>query len=405
MHILIITASFPYPPASGGAIRVYGIIQGLKAAGHRLTLLSFHDRKTQPQATPLWAICDEVITVRPPDRTRGNRVRDLLLSRQPDIARRLYSPEFEAKLRELLQTQKFDLIQIEAIEVAAYIPVVKEVQPSAKIIFDTFNAEYVLQRVIFDIDRRELKRLPLALYSFIQAGRIKRFEGRMCRLADAVIAVSTEDADALRDFREDKRVFIVPSGLSVDDYKTPVTRIDLGRHALVFTGKMDYRPNVDAMLWFAESILPKIQAQIRDVSLIIVGQQPHPRLNALRQNPAITLTGWVEAVQPYLQSSAVYIAPLRMGSGTRLKLLEAMASKCAIVATTTAAAGLLHEAKATMRIADSEEAFAQNVIELLRNQDVRRQLGEAAYQSVCKHYDWSMLIPHLLTVYKDVRLE
>jgi polysaccharide biosynthesis protein PslH len=405
MKILIVTASLPYPPASGGAIRVYGIVQGLYAAGHQITLLSLHDGKIKPEATPLWAICEDVITVPMPVRTRSQRIRDLVFSRQPDIARRLFSPVFQDKLRELLASRQFDLIQMEAIEVAVYLPTAKAAQPDAKLVFDTFNAEYMLQRVIYNIERRELRRLPAALYSWIQAGRIKRFERRMCRLVHAVIAVSQEDADALRVFREDRKVYIVPSGISVNDYTTGEAPCTVGKHTLVFTGKMDYRPNVDAMLWFTETILPRIQQVIRDVSLVIVGQQPHPRLQPLRKNPAVTLTGWVDSVQPYLRGAAVYIAPLRMGSGTRLKLLEAMASHCAIVATTIAAAGLSDEAKAAMLIADDENTFAQRVIDLLRDEAQRAELGERACQMVRKHYDWSVLIPRLLAVYEEIGLE
>src|SRR5690606_23656791 len=115
---------------------------------------------------------------------------------------------------------------------------------------------------------------------------------------------------------------------------------DLGPCALIFTGKMDYRPNVDAMLWFASDILPQVRSIMPDVRLYVVGQKPHPRLEVLRDHDHIVLTGWVPEVTPYLHAAAVYIAPLRMGSGTRLKILEAMAAGCAIVATTLAAAGL-----------------------------------------------------------------
>lgn len=403
MKILIVTTSLPYPPASGGAIRVYGIVRGLAQAGHSITLMALHEGKLNPQETPLKDYCAQIITAPPPKRSKTARLRDLLLTRQPDIARRLYSDALAQRLRELLQTERFDVIQFEAIEAVCYLPIAQEAQPSAKIVFDTFNAEYVLQRVIYEIDRTELKRLPLALYSLIQAGRIKRYEGAMCRRADAVIAVSPEDADALRIFRADKNVPIVPSGIFVDDYSKSAEQ-PLKPNTIVFTGKMDYRPNVDAMLWFSEAIFPKIQQAIPDVKLAIVGQQPHARLAPLRENPSITLTGWVESVQPYLTSAAVYIAPLRMGSGTRLKLLEAMAMECAIVATTTAAAGLLPEVKATMRIADDADTFAQQVIGLLKDSAARTAAGAQTRAQVKRFYDWSAIIPRLIEVYRGLGL-
>ncbi|MBC8172020.1 MAG: glycosyltransferase [Anaerolineae bacterium] len=398
MKMLIITASLPYPPASGGAIRLYGILRGLHDAGHRITLMAFADEPIT-ENNPLPPLCEQIITVPAPPRPITARLRDLVFTRQPDIARRLYSEEFVTRLQALLSREKFDLIQIEAIEVACYLPLVKAAQSDAKVVFDTFNAEYLLQRVIFQIDRQEFKRLPAAVYSWLQAGRIERFEREMCQLADAVLAVSPEDAEALRIFRIDQQVHIVPSGIFVADYQDTTWQPDMPPCSLVFTGKMDYRPNVDAMLWFVESIFPQIQQQIPEVRLYIVGQKPHSRLEVLKSNPAITLTGWVDAVQPYLNAASVYIAPLRMGSGTRLKLLEAMASGCAIVATTIAAAGMVPETKQAMVIADEVADTAAAIITLLQNPVRCKELGDAALISVRAHYDWSVLIPRLLAVY------
>lgn len=405
MKILVITASLPYPPASGGALRVYGIVKGLHTAGHPVTLLAFGD-ESQPIPTPLAECCAHVIVVdAPAPRSKMARLKTLFLSRQPDIAKRLYSDRMTMALTQLLQSELFDIIQIEAIETACYLPLVKTHQPSAKLIFDTFNAEYLLQRAVFAVDRTQVKRWPAALYSWLQSRRIARFEREICHLADAVIAVSPEDADALRGFRDDGVIHVVSSGIFVDDYQIPTPAPSphnrKGGHpsTLVFTGKMDYRPNVDAMLWFADEILPLIQREMPDTRLIIVGQQPHARLDALRQNPAVTLTGWVDSVLPYLHEAAVYVAPLRMGSGTRLKLLEAMAMGCAIVATNIAAAGLTDEVKHALCIEDEAESFAQAVVDLLRDAPRRDMMGDKAQHAVRAHYDWSAIMPRLFAVY------
>ncbi|MEQ8677484.1 MAG: glycosyltransferase [Aggregatilineales bacterium] len=402
MRILVITAAFPYPLASGGAIRTFGIIHGLHQAGHELTLLSFTDRDISE--TPIPAYCEAIHLVPTPQRSKVERLKTLLLTNQADISTRFKSTDFEQKLRDLLTTQQFDLIQFEAIESVAYLPIARQLQPTAKICFDTFNAEYMLQRKIYEIDRTNLKRLPAALYSYLQINRIARFEGEMCQLADCVIAVSDEDAELLKDFRADKKIHIMQSGVFVEDYKTVDEKVDLPLNSLVFTGKMDYRPNVDAMLWFTAEILPHIRARVPDVQLYIVGQQPSDRLEALTANENIHITGWVDSTIPYLHEATVYVAPLRMGSGTRLKLLEAMSSRCAIVATTLASAGLHSETKQGMIVADEPEDFANAVVELLQNQQKRQYLGEVAQKEVKKRYDWSALIHHLLSAYKDIGL-
>jgi glycosyltransferase involved in cell wall biosynthesis len=158
------------------------------------------------------------------------------------------------------------------------------------------------------------------------------------------------------------------------------------------------------MLWFAADILPLIQNRVPDVRLYIVGQQPHRRLEALRDNEHIALTGWVADVAPFLHAAAVYVAPLRMGSGTRLKILEAMAAGCAITATPLAAAGLPDEARSALIISENAPQMADAIVTLLQNKEQRATLENMAKAVVYKHYDWSVLIPRLLAAYREIGL-
>lgn len=398
MHILIITADLPYPLASGGAIRVFGIIKGLHDAGHQISLISFGD--TDGQNTPLANLCEILKSFPTPTRTKIERIKTLLLTSQADIQTRFYSEAFEQELLRLIEKNNFDLIQFEAIESACYLPIVREKFPNINICFDTFNAEADLQRTIFEIDKQDFKRLPQAIYSWIQSQRIEQYEGALCRTSDTVIAVSSEDQVILEKYRGDNQTYVVPSGIFVDDYKSSESSIELESNSLIFTGKMDYRPNVDAMLWFTEDILPKIH----EVHLTIVGQKPHPRIQHLQEPANITITGWVDSIKPYLHACDVYIAPLRMGSGTRLKILEAMASGCAIIATSIAAAGLSNKAKSAMILADDSQQFAEAIQDLLKNPSKRRMLGKNAQEMVKLEYDWSTLIPRLLAAYQEAGL-
>lgn len=406
MKILMLTASLPYPPHQGGALRSYGILDGLHKAGHEITLLSFHDptNGVQVESTPLIELCQRVETVPPPKRSRNDRLRDLLLSAQPDIARRLFSPAFLDRLRPLVLETSFDLIQFEGIEVAAYAPFLQQMKVKAKLCYDAFNAEAALQKVIFEVDRGDFQRWPAALYSLIQSQRIFHFERSICQKADLVVAVSSEDAEILSQYRVDQHVPVVPNGIFASDYAASVAQLDLGEHALTFTGKMDYRPNVDAMFWFADEVLPLIHQQITDARLYIVGQKPHPRLEKLRDRKKIEITGWVHDVQPFLRGTNVYVAPLRMGSGTRLKILEAMASGCTVVGTSIAASGMHPDPGEAIIITDDPEAMASAIIRLLESPEERAAMGKKAQAYVCKHYDWSILIPHLLQAYREIGL-
>jgi glycosyltransferase involved in cell wall biosynthesis len=141
------------------------------------------------------------------------------------------------------------------------------------------------------------------------------------------------------------------------------------------------------MLWFAGSILPQIRRRFPDTKLYIVGQKPHPALYSLSERENVEITGWVAEVQPFLHTADLYVAPLRMGAGTRLKMLEAMAAGCAVVGTPVAASGLVPEAQHAMVLAENETDFADAVIRLLDAPKKRRALGAEAQQVVRRHYD------------------
>lgn len=404
MRILMLCPSLPYPPHQGGALRNFGLLYGLHAAGHHTTLLSFNGAHHAMQPTPLDTICERIATVPSPIRSQAQRLRDMIASPEPDLMRRLASSSFRRQLIEILQGEAFDLVQFEGLEMAGYLPDVRQHQPSARLCYDAHNAEYRLQENIFSVDRSDPRHWPAAAYSLVQAQRIRHFEREVCRQVDCVLAVSEEDAAALRPFRPDGRVAVIPNGIFAADYEASVEQLDLGENVLVFTGKMDYRPNVDAMLWFTADILPLVQSRVPTTRLYIVGQQPHRRLEALRDKEHIALTGWVANVTPFLHAADVYVAPLRMGSGTRLKILEAMAAGCAIVATPLAAAGLPDEVRSTLVIAQDAPRMAQTIIDLLQNQEHRAKLSRMAKEIVHQYYDWSVLVPRLLLAYREIGL-
>lgn len=405
MKILMVTGSLPYPPHQGGALRVYGLIRGLHKARHIITLMSFHDGETaDAEASPLKKYCHQIVTVPPPRRTMTERLRDLILTRQADIARRLYSPAFRDQLFALLDAAPYDLVQFEGIEAACYLPEVRAKYPALKLCYDAFNAEAALQRVIYEVDRAERSRWLAALYSSIQVGRIAEYERELCQKADLVVAVSAEDAQILAAHRPDGRVPVVPNGIDAAEYANKAERIDLPENALVFTGKMDYRPNVDAVVWFVREVLPHIREELPDAKLYVVGQKPHARLEGLRDQDSVEITGWVKDVRPFLWSAGVYVAPLRMGSGTRLKILEAMAAGCSVVATSTAASGLDIDARRCMVIADDPKEMAVKIVDLLESPSLRSVKGITAQAYVKLTYDWSVLVPKLLEAYRGIGL-
>ncbi|MBN2394693.1 MAG: glycosyltransferase [Anaerolineae bacterium] len=400
-HILLLTPQVPYPPRQGTALRNWGILRGL-AAQHHVSLLTFAapDQPIEPPA-PLSNVVEHVAIIPQPTRTTRDRLRALLTSTHPDLTLRLESPAFRQHMQHWLDTYTFDWVQVEGLEMAPYL----ELLPPSTVyrranlrapstVFDDHNCEYVLQKRAGSADLRRPRRWPAALYSAIQWRRLRHYEAAVCRRADLVITVSEADAQALQRVIPTLDPLVIPNGITVAEYATFTDAAELHQPAFVFTGTMDFRPNVDGALWFAAEVWPRIRAALPDAHLYLVGRHPHRRLDALRELPGIIITGSVPDTRPYINAATVYVVPLLIGGGTRLKLLEATSMGKAIVSTTLGAEGFVHPEEA-MYLADEPAAFAKACIHLARDAAARAQL-EAHARAYAHAYDWDVLLPPLL---------
>ena len=407
MRILFLTPQLPYPPRQGTALRNWGLLSNL-ARNHEVWLLSFNEQATGEQviAPELTAACHQIATFPVPQRSTLDRLRRQITSSLPDMAWRLWSPGYAACLNEWVTRNHFDIVQVEGIELARYALEAAIDTRRTKIVFDDHNCEYLLQRRACETDARQPRRWHAALYSLLQWQRLRLFERRTARAAQATLCVSPQDASALAELDSSIRAHVIFNGINLASYTDVSAAVPATQNGgtLVFTGKMDFRPNVDAMLWFAHDVLPIIKRSIPGVRLLIVGQSPSPRLNVLRTDPAITITGEVSMrdLRRYIASADVYIAPLRVGGGTRFKLLEAMAMRRAIVSTTLGCEGFEVKNGHELLIGDTAPAFAQAVVDLLGNDTMRLSLGRRAHTFVSGNYDWGVIVPQLERVYNSL---
>jgi glycosyltransferase involved in cell wall biosynthesis len=324
----------------------------------------------------------------------GERLRDLLTTSEPDLAMRLADPAFAQTLRDWLTRFHFDWLIVEGFELAPYIDVARRVAPELKIVFDDHNCEYLLQKRAARTDWRRPRRWLGAAYSEVQWRRLRRYEAQVCRRADLVVAVSQDDADALRAIAPGVDPLVMPNGLHIEEYAEFEARVPLAQPAFVFTGTMDFRPNVDGVLWFARQVWPRVREALPGASFTIVGRHPHDRLTSLHDEPGIAITGSVPDTRPYIRAATVYVVPLQVGGGTRLKLLESSAMGKAVVSTTLGAEGF-DQADRAMLLADSPDAFADACIDLARHPQAR-EVWEQRAQAFARRYDWEALLPTLL---------
>ncbi len=401
MRILLLTPQRPYPPHQGTTLRNFNLVKEL-AKRHQVCVLTFLESdQLAVEPAPLAELCEWVDPLPVPRRSSGLRLRQLLFTRRPDMSWRLWSPQFAERLQARLSEQPFDVVEIEGIEMAPYLPALQAARPRPLIIYDAHNAEWILQQRAFAADVTNPRRWLAALYSWVQWHRLRRYEAALLQQVDHTIAMSAPDKVALRQVAPAAPITVIPNGVDLEAYRQfngrPI------EYDLLFTGKMDFRPNIDAVLWFGQQVWPLILARRPHTTLAVVGQRPHPRLDTLRQLPGLTITGYVDDVRPYLAGAGVYVAPLRVGGGTRLKLLEAMAMGKAIVSTTVGAEGFPVVDGQELLLADEPEEFAAAVLKLLANPTHRTQIGARGQAFARANYGWAALVPQLEQVYEQLR--
>ncbi len=416
MKILVLAPQWPDPPRQGAAIRNLHILLYL-AQRHDVTLLTFTPEGGIIDRSRLDSLSQAEI-LPAPTRSSLDRFRTLLTSTQPDMAWRLHSPLMQERVRQLTTQDHFDAIHVEGIEMVPYSLLAQgtqnsklktmpsnEVKGQNSITYDAHNAEYLLQRRAFTTDLGHFRRWPKALYSLVQWWRLRRFEMQACLRSAHILAVSESDKAALARLtpRAADRITLLPNGVDTAYWSLsahyPREGIPLPDGSLVFDGTMDFRPNVDAVVWFVGKVWPLIKAERPETQFFIVGRSPAPQVRALANVPGVTVTGAVEDPRAWVAQASVYVVPMRMGGGVRLKVLQAMAMERAIVSTPMGAEGVAVGRGKEMLLAQSPAAFANATLSLLADPQRRAAIGRAARELVWARYTWSVLLPVLDNVY------
>jgi glycosyltransferase involved in cell wall biosynthesis len=245
--------------------------------------------------------------------------------------------------------------------------------------------------------RRARWRAPRTL---VRAAAAAVLEGCAVRRFTACTAVSEADARTVRKLAPRVPVQVVPNGVDAEYFSPLAIKEDPG--SLVFTGAMSFPPNVTAVLDFCRHTLPLIQQTMPGVRLTIVGRDPSPAVAALSANPAVTVTGFVEDIRPYLSRSNVTICPMSTGSGIKNKVLEALAMGRAVVTSRLGAEALEVTDGRHLRVADDPQSFAQAVVALLGDEAGRRRLGIAGRALVLRRYTWDACATTYERLYEDL---
>jgi polysaccharide biosynthesis protein PslH len=395
MNILLLSPWLPWPLYDGGRIRIFETLRYLSRR-HCVTLVSSVCRSDElDHASAIKDFCQTVITTVVPNGTRSvvSRLSRGVLSRRSLIQSFYYDARLAEKVKELTSRVAYDVIQVEFPFVAPYLNAVGPRSRAKKILtmhnIESLRFERELQLAHWG--KRRLVLLGNHLF-------FREWEKKALRQFDGIVTVSDLERTWVQQHAPRTMVDVVPNGVDTEYFhRSPIA--STSTPYIVFTGAMDYPPNIDAAGWLCNEILPSLQHCVPDVCLKIVGKNPHPRVLEFGRRKDVEVTGTVADIRSYVAESLALVVPLRSGGGTRLKILEAMALERPVISTTVGAEGLDINPGSDILIADDTQQFVNQIRSLLESPEKAEAIGNAGRRLVTGKYDWRVCLGGLERFY------
>jgi glycosyltransferase involved in cell wall biosynthesis len=380
MKIVALFHTLTFPPESGVTKRTFHLLEEL-ARRHEVTVVAAGSATdAEGVRARLGDRCPRIVFVdgrRP--RWVNLLVRIWLLVRRRSLLRHSLTRRFQAALDEVFAADRFDAVFLSSPLMGYY-----RRPAGLPLVTDTHNVEYDMAHRFYRQARNPVSRL----YLWDQYRLLRRDELAACAGGDALLTTSERDRTVFAQDLPHQKIHVIPNGVDLDTFapsaEEPVP------HSMVFTGLMGYRPNSEGITWFLDQVFPLIQAEVPDATLAIVGSGPSRALLA-RASDRITVTGWVKDIRPYVSRGQVYLVPLLVGGGTRLKALEAMAMRKPIVTTSVGCEGIDLVPGESALFEDDPRAFAAAVVRLFRDRDLRTRLAGRAHALAAERYGWGAI--------------
>lgn len=390
MKILHIMPYSPVPTNFGGALRTFNIMKAV-VPHHEVTVAMFGAPSDEALLQrEFGGRLRGVTAVAPPWQRKHYRLGQAYstLHRHSFFHMLAVSGAMQRTIDRLLDAVPFDIVQTEFSHLGSY-----RLDTGAVKIMDCHNVEYDNFRRMWLNDRRWMRKA----HYYLEYRKLRREEIEGCRRQDALFTTSERDRAIFERDVPGVPSFVVPNGVDAG-YFTPGDE-PAGRPTLVFTGMMAYVPNYDGILYFLDEILPIVRRSVPDIMVYVVGNRPPAQLTA-RASESVVVTGFVEDVRPYIRKADIYIVPLRMGGGTRLKITEALSMKKPIVTTSIGCEGIDVVSGESALIADRPAEFAESVVRLLRDRDLRKRLVTNGHALVRDRYEWGIIGRNILDLYQ-----
>jgi sugar transferase (PEP-CTERM/EpsH1 system associated) len=397
MNILFIVAYVP----NLIYVRPYNLIRHLAQRGHRVHLLTLTANQADQQSVrALQSECE--VTAFPMPRLRSMLNAALTLpTPYPLQASYSWNPAAARWLDERLHQEVDDVVHVEHLRSARYAlraqETLRKLGRATPLVWDAVDCISHLFRQAASRSRRLTSRLITAL----ETGRTARYEGQLIGKLPQVLVTSPIDRQAMLKLAapgSKPNIQVLPNGSDLT-YFCPDPGVAREPATLVVSGKMSYHANVTMTLYLAKEILPLVWAQRPDVKLWVVGKDPTPEIVALGENPAVTVTGMVDDLRPYLRRATLAVAPIQYGAGIQNKVLEALACGTPVICTTQAVSALEIRPGSEIVTADSPQQFAENILTLLADPARRQQISQAGLAYVRQNHDWANIAARLENIY------
>lgn len=393
MKILFVAPRLPWPVDTGAKIRTFNLLKEI-VNGNQVTLLSFCFKDDQRAVNELKNLGIEVYLINATDKINFLK----LFSKLPVIIEKYGSKKLAAKCRELLSKEKFDLVHFDHLHMGQY----QDCAKNLPCVLDEHNVESIILKRCADVEKNIIKRMIFKS----QAKKLSRYEGALVSKFSKCLVVSESDKQNLYELSGRKaNIEVIPNGVDTEYFNlgdSPL-RGQSPEDALVFTGSMDWLPNADAAIYFTNEIMPLIWEKNPQIKFYIVGKNPSQDVKDLGiKDSRIIVTGSVPDVRPYMVKSKIFVVPLRIGGGTRLKILEAMSMSKTIVSTTVGAEGIDYTPDKNIVIKDKPREFANMILSLLKDKTKQNALGISGREMVCNNYDWKIIGNKLKDIYRNI---
>jgi sugar transferase (PEP-CTERM/EpsH1 system associated) len=392
LKILFLANRVPYPPYRGDKLKIYNLARRLKDR-HELHLLTFAQSKEDlGYKEELEKIFKVVHFIYLPKWKSALKCLAGVASSKPLQVLYFQSAEMQRELDRMIQEHHYDAVHVQHLRMSPYL---EKRQDVARILDlpDAFS--------LYWERRRTVKRGFLTvLFENIEQRRVLRYE-RILKEYDLALTCSAEDLAYLEKTHHSHNLRLLPNGVDMETF-SPRTHDYSHNNTILFTGNMDYAPNVDAVIHFVQNILPAIKAKLPEVQFIIAGQRPVSKVLELA-NEYITVTGFVKDLASMYNSASVVVAPLRFGAGTQNKVLEAMTMGVPVVCSHIGFGGLGIQSGEGAIMQTEPQAFADSVIALLSSETLRKKTGEAGAAVIRSRFDWNIIALQLEQYFKDVQ--